>query len=94
MKEVTRVKYIAPKTFSIKGKERKGFPAGSAGKESACNVERPGFNPWVWKMPCRRGRLSTSAFWPGECHGLYSPWGCKGLDMSELLSLSLSKERK
>ena len=92
MKEVTRVKYIAPKTFSIKGKERKGFPGGSAGKESACNVERPGFNPWVGKMPWRRERLSTSAFWPGEFHGLYSPWGCKELDTSDLLLLS--QERK
>ena len=91
MKEVTRVKCIAPKTFSIKVKERKGFPGGSAGKESACNVERPGFNPWVGKMPWRRERLFTSAFWPGEFHGL---WGCKELDTSDLLSLSLSRERK
>ena len=89
MKEVTRVKCIAPKTFSIKVKERKGFPGGSAGKESACNVERPGFNPWVGKMPWRRERLFTSAFWPGEFHGLC---GCKESDTSELLSLS--KERK
>ena len=28
-----------------------GFPCGSAGKESACNVGRPGFNPWVGKIP-------------------------------------------
>ena len=89
MKEVIRVKCISPKTFSIKVKE-----SGSAGKESVCNVVRPGFNPWVRKMPWRRERLPTSVFWPGEFHGLYSPLGCKGLDMSELLSLSLSKERK
>ena len=24
-------------------------------------------------MPWRRERLSTPVFWPGECHGLYSP---------------------
>ena len=24
-----------------------GFPCGSAGKESACNADRPGFDPWV-----------------------------------------------
>ena len=29
-------------------------------------------------------------FWPGEFHGLYSPWGCKELDTTERLSLSLS----
>ena len=30
-------------------------------------------------------------FWPGEFHGLYSLWGSKELDMTEQLSLSLSK---
>ena len=28
-------------------------------------------------------------FWPGEFHGLYSPWGRKELDTTERLSLSL-----
>ena len=28
-------------------------------------------------------------FWPGEFHGLYSPWGHKELHMTEQLSLSL-----
>ena len=36
---------------------------------------RPGFNPWVGKIPWRRERLPTPVFWPGEFHGLYSPWG-------------------
>ena len=26
-------------------------------------------------------------FWPGEFHGLYSPWGWKELDTAERLSL-------
>ena len=47
---------------------------------------RPGFNPWVGKIPWRRERLPTPVFWPGEFHGPYSPWGCKGLDMTERLS--------
>jgi len=38
---------------------------------------RPGFDPWVGKIPWRRERLPTPVFWPGESHGLYSPWGCK-----------------
>ena len=42
------------------------FPCGSAGKESVCNCRRPGFNPCVGKIPCRRKRLSTPAFWLGE----------------------------
>ena len=30
---------------------------------------RPGFNPWVGKIPWRRERLPTPVFWPGEFHG-------------------------
>ena len=48
---------------------------------------RPGFDPWVGKIPWRREKLSTAVFWPGEFHGLYSLWGCKELDMTEWLSL-------
>ena len=61
----------------------KGFPEGSAGKESACNVKT-----WVGKIPWRRERLFTPAFWPGEFHGLYSPWGGKQSDTTKRLSLS------
>ena len=54
---------------------------------------RPGFNPWVGKIPWRRERLPTLVFQPGEFHGQrslagYSPWGCKESDMTEQLSLS------
>ena len=38
---------------------------------------------WVGKIPWRRERLPTPVFWPGEFCGLYSPWGCKELDMTE-----------
>ena len=67
-----------------------GFPGGSAGKESACNVGRPGFNPWVGKIPWRREQLPTPVFWPGESHRLYSPWGHKASDTAERLSLGLA----
>ena len=50
---------------------------------------RPGFDPWVGKIPWRRKRLPTPVFWPREFHGLYSPWGHKESDMTEWLSLSL-----
>ena len=60
-----------------------GFPCGSVGKESSCNAGRPGFDPWVGKIPWRRERLPTPVFWPREFLGLYSPWGCKGLDTTE-----------
>ena len=36
----------------------------------------------------RREQLPTPLFWHGEFHGLYSPWGCKELDMTEQLSLT------
>ena len=37
---------------------------------------------WVGKIPWRREQLSTPVFWPGEFHGLYSPWGHKESDMT------------
>ena len=40
-----------------------------------------------WEYPRRRERLPTPVFWPGEFHGLYSPWGRKESDMTEHLSL-------
>ena len=46
---------------------------------------------WVqsqgWEDPWRRERLSTPVFWPGEFHGLYSPWGHKESDTTEQLSV-------
>ena len=50
---------------------------------------------WVWSLgwedPWRKERLPTPVFWPGEFHGLWSPWGCKESDMTEQLSLSYQK---
>ena len=47
------------------------------------------FNSWVGKIPWRREWLPTPVFWPGEFHGLYSPWGGKELDTTGRLSRSL-----
>ena len=52
---------------------------------------RPVLDPWVGKIPWRREQLPTPVFWPGEFHGLYSPWGCKELDTTEQLSLHFNK---
>ena len=49
---------------------------------------------WVRKIPWRKERLPTPVLWPGEFHGLYSPWGRKELDMTEQLSLSFQPELK
>ena len=48
---------------------------------------RPGFDPWVGKIPWRKERLPTPVFWPGEFRELYRPWGCKESDTTERLSL-------
>ena len=42
-----------------------------------------------WEDPLEKEK-ATPVFWPGEFHGLYSPWGHKESDMTERLSLSLS----
>ena len=47
---------------------------------------RPEFDTWVGKIPWRRGRLPTPVLWPGEFHGLYSPWDLKELDTTEWLT--------
>ena len=49
---------------------------------------RPRFDLWLEKIPWRRERLPIPVFCPGEFHELYSPWGCKELDMTKLLSPS------
>ena len=44
-------------------------------------------------MPWRKEQLPTPVFWPGEFHGLYSPWGCKELDTTEQLSRDILESR-
>ena len=66
-----------------------GFPSGSDGKESACNVEDLGLI-LSWKDPLEKGIATHSSIlaWPAEFHGLYRPLGCKELDTTEQLSLT------
>ena len=49
---------------------------------------RPGFDPWVGKIPWKRKWQPTPVFLPGESHGWrslvgYSPRGCKESDRTE-----------
>ena len=58
---------------------------------------RPGFNPWVGKIPWRRKWQPTPVFLPGESHGRrrlvgYSPRGCKELDTTERLHFQTSSQ--
>ena len=39
-----------------------------------------------WEDLLEKGK--TPVFWPGEFHGLYSPWGRKESDTTERLSLN------
>ena len=71
-----------------------GPPRWYSGKESNCQCrrcKRLRFYPGVRKILWRRKWKSTPVFLPGESHGQrslvgYSPWGCKELDTTELLS--------
>ena len=52
---------------------------------------RPGFDPWVRKIPWRREWQPTPVFLPGESHGQrsrvgYRPWGCKESETTERLT--------
>ena len=62
-------------------------------------MRRPGFDPWVGKIPWRRKWQPTPVSLPGESHGWrslvgYSPWGRKESDTTKglhflLLSLNI-----
>ena len=64
-----------------------GFPCGSAGKESACNVGDLGLIPQLGGSPGEATHSSILAWripWT-----IYSPWGRKASVMTERLSPSL-----
>ena len=57
-------------------------------------MPRPGFDPWVEKIPWRRAWQPTAVSLPGESHGQrsltgYSPWCGKESDMTEQLNTAL-----
>ena len=62
---------------------------------SVClQCRRPGFNPWVGKIPWRRKWQSTPVLLPGKSYGQRSlvgcsPWGCKESDTIEQLHFKL-----
>ena len=65
-----------------------GFPGGTSDKKPSWQCRRPGFNPWVGKIPWRKAWQPTPVFLPGESHGQrslagYSAWVCKESDITE-----------
>ena len=69
-----------------------GFLRAQLVKNLPTMQEALGWDPLVrslgWEDPLEKRRLPTPVFWPGEFHGLYSPWGRKESDATEWLSLS------
>ena len=63
-----------------------GFSCGSTGKEMACNQGDLGSIPALGISPGEGKRLPIPVYWPGQFHGLYSPWGRRESDMTEQLS--------
>ena len=66
------------------------FPGGSEVKSVCLECRRPGFDPWVGKIPWRRKWQPTPVLFPGKSHGRrslvgYSPWGRKESDTTERL---------
>ena len=69
------------------------FPGGSDGKAPCLQCRRPGFDPWVGKIPWRKEWQPTPVFLPGKSHGQRSlavccPWSRKELGMTERLTLT------
>ena len=71
--------------YSNESKYRRvrGFLHSSVGKEFTCNAGDLCSKPWIGKIPWRMKQVPTPVLWPGEFHGLYSPWGRKELDMTD-----------
>ena len=68
-----------------------GFLGSSNSKEFCLQCGRPGFDPWVRKIPWRRTWQPTPVFLSGEFHRQRnlvdcSPWGCKELNTTERLT--------
>ena len=63
-------------------KDKVGFPDSSVGKEYACNAGDPSLIPGSGRS-AGEGTGYPLLFWPGEFHGLYSPWGRKVLNTTE-----------
>ena len=84
-----------------------GFPGGSDGKDSVCNVGDPGLIPGLGRSPeqghgnplqysCVENPMDRVA-WRGESHGQssltgYSPQGHKESDTTERLTLPFFKD--
>ena len=68
-----------------------GFPGGAVVKNPPAKCRRckkPGFDPWVGKIPCSRKWQSTPVLLPGKSHrqrslATYSLWSHKESDTTK-----------
>ena len=68
----------------------KRSPDSLIGEESSCNAGNPESTPGSGRSSGERDRLPTPVLLMAQLvNYLYSPWGCKRLDTTERLSLSL-----
>ena len=82
---------VPPKAYKQIISIFKGFPNGSAGKETACNAGDTGnrrFDPLVRKIPWRKKWQATLVFFPEISHGQrrlagYNPKGHRESDTTE-----------
>ena len=70
-----------------------GLLGDSVVRNPSANCRRPGFSPWIRKIPCRRKWQPTPASLSEKSHRQrrlvgYSPWGHRESDMTEQLNNS------
>ena len=69
---------LEPKKMSVTVSIVSPSKASQVVLQPACQCKkhkRPGFSPWVWKIPWRRAWQPTPVFMPGESHGQRSLTG-------------------
>ena len=87
--QFTYLQYFSKSCLSVmRTPTLRGLPRWFSGKESTCHCARCGFCLLVGNVPWRQIWQHTSVFLSGKFHGHrnvvgYSPWGCKGSDMTE-----------
>ena len=79
-----------------KKKKKKTLPWWLRWQSICLQCRRPGFNPWIGKIPCRRKWKPTPVILPGKFHGRrslvgYSPWDLKESDMTKQLHFMKKK---
>ena len=57
-----------------------GYPVQDSSASLVAQLAK--YLPAMWD-PLGKGKATHSVFWPGEFHGLYSPWGLKESDTTE-----------